>query len=176
MPNSVIRQKPAGRHDVVVCKIPTAAVCEEEVLPESRLALELSCCLQDSAVRNPEARSLRQNALGRKLSCCLQDRRGGVCDPEPAAVACCAPPHPDASHGIAASNLGCGIATSEGCPGRLADTPGRLRSSGGGSRRGDAADSRAGYTPTGSADTSKAGNPVHSSGIAVGPYRRLSHL
>ena len=177
MPNSVIRQKPVGRQDVVVCKIPIAAVCGEEVLPESRLALELSCCLQDPEGRSPEARSLPQNALGRKLSCCLQDRRGGACDPEPAAVGGCAPPHPGFSHGIAANNPGCVIAISEGCPGRLADSPGQPRSSGGDNRRGVAAGNQAGYTPTNPADNSKAGTRAHSSGIAVlGPYRRLSHL
>jgi hypothetical protein len=46
---SVIRQKPPARQDVVVCKIPTAGVCGTEVLPKSRLAPELSCCLQDRA-------------------------------------------------------------------------------------------------------------------------------
>src|SRR6266567_8904465 len=114
MPNSVIRQKPPGRQDVVVCKIPTAVVCGEEVLPESRLALELSCCLQDSVVRSPEAKPLRPNALGRKLSCCLQDREGGVFDPEHAVVGGCAPQPPDVLYGTAANNPGCETATSAG--------------------------------------------------------------
>jgi len=39
---SVIRQKPPGRQDVVVCKIRMRVVCGAEVLPESRLEPELS--------------------------------------------------------------------------------------------------------------------------------------
>ena len=150
-------------------------VCGEEVLPESRLALELSCCLQDSVVRSPEAKPLRPSALGRKLSCCLQDREGGVFDPEHAVVGGCALQLPDVLHGIAANNPGCETATSAGYPGTLADTPRPPRPSGGDNRRGVAAGSLVGYTPTAPADTSKAGNPAHSSGIAVGSYRRLSH-
>src|SRR6478672_1766415 len=83
---SVIRQKLPGHQDVVVCKIPTVGVCGAEVLPESRLAPELSCCLQDSGVRHPGAKSLRRNALGQKLSCCLQDREDAVFGPELAAA------------------------------------------------------------------------------------------
>src|SRR5450432_1306823 len=83
---SVIRQKLPGHQDVVVCKIPTAGVCGAEVLPESRLAPELSCCLQDSGDRHPGAKSLRRSALGRKLSCCLQDRADAAFDPGRAAV------------------------------------------------------------------------------------------
>ena len=102
-----------------------------EVLPKSRLAPELSCCLQDSGGWRQPTRPLIRNALGRKLSCCLQDCRAGACDPESAALDGCAPPHPDVSHGIAANNPGCGIAISAGSPCRLADTPGQPRSSGG---------------------------------------------
>src|SRR5207253_2374413 len=80
------RPQPPGRQDVVVCKIPKPAVCRVEVLLEPRLALELSCCLQDSPVRRPAAIPLRRNALGRKLSCCLQDRAGAVFGPERAEV------------------------------------------------------------------------------------------
>jgi hypothetical protein len=56
-----------------------------------------------------------------------------------------------------------------------ADTPGPPRSSGGDNRRGVAVGSLVGYAPTAPADLSKAGNPAHSSGIAAGSYRRLSH-
>src|SRR5438093_10563871 len=98
---SVIRQKLPGHQDVVVCKIPTAGACGAEVLPESRLAPELSCCLQDPGARHPEAKPLRRNALGQKLSCCLQDRKDAVFGPELAAAGGCAGRWPGAARDTA---------------------------------------------------------------------------
>ena len=174
--SSVIRQKPPGYQHVVVCKIPKPGACAAEVLPESRLAPELSCCLQDSGGRRPGARSLLRNALGRKLSCCLQDRAGAVFGPERAAVGGCARPRLGVAHGTAASNRGCGTAISEGCPGIPGGIPGLPRFSGGDNRRDAAAGTQVRCIPTALVDISMAGRIVHSSGIAVRPYRRLSHL
>src|SRR5450432_2848296 len=161
---SVIRQKLPGHQDVVVCKIPTAGVCGVEVLPESRLAPELSCCLQDPEVRHPGAKSLRRNALGQKLSCCLQDREDAVFGPELAAAGGSAGRWPGAVRDTVASNPGCGNAISEGCPSRLGDTPGPQRSSGDDNRRDGGAGNPVGCTPTAPADTSKAGSSAHNSG------------
>jgi hypothetical protein len=172
---SVIRQKPLRYQDVVVCKIPTAGVCGVEVLPESRLAPELSCCLQDPGVRHPGAKSLRRNALSQKLSCCLQDREDAVFGPELAAAGGSVGRWPGAVRDTVASNPGCGNAISADCPGIPDGIPDPPRSSGGDNRRGGAAGSQARCTPTAPADTSMAGRFVHSSGIAVRPYRRLSH-
>jgi hypothetical protein len=158
--------------DVVVCKIPTAAVCGAEVLPKSRLAPELSCCLQDSEVPPPAAKPLRRNALGRKLSCCLQDRADAVSGPERAAGAGSARWRPGAVGDTAANTPGYGIAISAGCPGTLGGIPGPPRSSGGDTRRGGGTDNRGRCTPTAPADISRAGRSAHSSGIAVRPYRR----
>ena len=173
---SVIRQKPPGRQDVVVCKIPTAGACGVEVLPKSRLALELSCCLQDSGVRRPIAKLLPRNALGRKLSCCLQDRADAVFGPERAAVGGCARLRLGVARGTAASNRGCGNAISEGCPGTPGGIPDLPRLSGGDHRRGAVSGSRVRCIPTVPVDISMAGRIARSSGIAVRPYRRLSHL
>ena len=172
---SVIRQKPPACQDVVVCKIPTAAVCGMEVLPIPKLAPEPSCCLQDSEVRRPAARPLRQNALGRKLSCCLQDRAGAVFGPARAEVGDSARPQRGAARGTGASSPGCGSAISADYPGILADRPGPQRSSDGGNRRDAAAGIRADCIPIAPADISMAGKSRHSSGNAVRPYRRLSH-
>ena len=151
------------------------AACGAEVLPEPRLAPELSCCLQDSGGRRPAARPLRRNALGRKLSCCLQDRAGAASGPERAAVGGSARRRPGAARDTAASNPGCGSAISAGCPGIPGGIPDPQRSSGGDNRRGGAAGIRVRCKPTAPADTSMAGRSAHSSGIAVRPYRRLSH-
>ena len=146
-----------------------------EVLLISRLAPELSCCLQDYEVRRPAARPLRQNALGRKLSCCLQDRADAVSGPERAAGAGSARRRPGAARDIAANSPGYGIAISAGCPGTPGGIPGPPRSSGGDTRRGADAGNRSRCTPTVPADISRAGRSAHSRGIAVRPYRRLSH-
>jgi hypothetical protein len=172
---SVIRQKPSGRQDVVVCKILTAGVCGAEVLPESRLALELSCCLQDSGVRCPPARPLRRNALGRKLSCCLQDRADAAFGPERAAVGGSAQRRRGAVGGTAANTPGCETAISGGCQGIPGGIAGPRRSSGGDTQRGGGAGNRDRHRPPAPVDISRAGKSAHRSGIAVRPYRRLSH-
>ena len=146
-----------------------------EVLPKSRLAPELSCCLQDSGDRHPGAKSLRRNALGRKLSCCLQDRANAAFGPGRAAVGGSARPRPGVVGDTAASNPSCGNAISEGCPSRLGDTPGPQRSSGDDNRRDAGAGNPVACTPTAPADTSKAGSSAHNSGTAVRSYRQLSH-
>src|SRR5205085_326644 len=66
-------------------------------------------------------------------------------------------------------------AISEGCPSILGGIRGPRRSSGGGNRRDGAAGSRRRCIPTAQVDISMAGRIVHSSGIAVRAYRRLSH-
>src|SRR5215831_8765917 len=132
---SVIRQKQAVHQDVVVCKIPTVEVSAAEVLPKSRPAPELSCCLQDSGVRHPAARRLRRNVLGRKLSCCLQDRADAVFGLARAATDGSARPRPGAAPGIVANNRDGGIAISEGYRGTPADIPGPRQSSGGDTQR-----------------------------------------
>ena len=172
---SVIRQKPPGYQDVVVCKIQKPGVCAVEVVPGSRLAPELSCCLQDSGGRRPAARSLQRNALGRKLSCCLQDRADAVFGPERAAVGGSVRRQPGVARDTAASTRDCGPAISEGCPSIPGGIRGPRRSSGGGNRRGVAVGSRSRCIPTAQVDISMAARIVHSSGIAVRPYRRLSH-
>ena len=154
---SVIRQKPLGYQDVVVCKIPAAGVCAAEVLPEPRLAPELSCCLQDSGGRRRAARPLRRNALGRKLSCCLQDRADAAFGPERAAAGGSARRPLGVARDTAASNRDCGSAISEDCPGIPGGIPDRRRSSGGDNRRGAAAGSRHRRRPTARAETSMAG-------------------
>jgi hypothetical protein len=146
------------------------------VLPEPRLAPELSGCLQDSGGRHPGARSLRWNALDRKLSCCLQDRANAVFGPERAAVGGCARLRRGVAGGTSASNRGCGTAISEGCPGIPGSIPGLPRLSGGDNRRGAVSGTRVRCRPTAPVDISMAGRIAHSSGIAVRPYRRLSHL
>jgi len=166
---SVIRQKPPGRQDVVVCKIRMRAACGAEVLPEPRLAPELSCCLQDSPGRRPAARPLRRNALGQKLSCCLQDRADAVVGHERADVGDSARQQRGAAPGTGASSPGCGSAISADCPGILGDTPDPPRFSDGGNRRAGAADSRADCTLIDAADISMAGSSAHSSGNAVRP-------
>ena len=146
-----------------------------EVVPESRLAPELSCCLQDSGVRGPAARSLRRNALGRKLSCCLQDRADAAFGPERAAVGDSARRPAGVARDTAASNRGCGSATSADCPGIPGGIQDPRRSSGGDNRRGPAAGRRHRCTPTAPAETWMAGNCAHNTDIGVCPYRRLSH-
>ena len=163
------------RQDVVVCKIPRREVCAAEVLLESRLARKLSCCLQDSGGRSRAARSLLRNALDRKLSCCLQDRANAFFGRERAVVGDSVQQQPGAAGGNAASNPASEHATSVGCPDRPGGIPGPSRSSGGDIQRGAGADSRSRCTPTAPADISMAGRSAHSSGIAVRPYRRLSH-
>src|SRR5450755_2006516 len=172
---SFIRQKPPGYQDVVVCKIPKLRVCAAEVIPESRLAPELSCCLQDSGGQRPAARSLQRNALGRKLSCCLQDRADAVFGPERAAVGGCAQLRQGVARDTAANNRDSRHAISEGCPSIPGDIPGPRRSSGDDNRRGGAAGSRSRCIPTAPVDISMAGRIAHSRGIAARPYRRLSH-
>ena len=172
---SFIRQKPQAHQDVVVGKIPKQQVCAAEVFPESRLAPELSCCLQDPGVRRPTARPLRRSALDRKLSCCLQDRSAAVSGPERAAAGDSARLQPGAVRDTAANSLDSGIAISAGYPGIPGGIPGPLRSSGGDIQRGVGAGNRDRCTPTAPADISMAGRFAHSSGIAVRPYRRLSH-
>jgi hypothetical protein len=168
--------KPLDCQDVVVCKIPKPGVCGAEVIPESRLAPELSCCLQDSGGRRPAARSLQRNASGQKLSCCLQDRADAVFGPAHAAVGGCARPRRGVAHDTAANNRGCRHAISEGCQRHTWRYSGSARqSSGDDNRRGDAAGNRSRCIPTASLDISMAGKIAHSRGIAVRPYRRLSH-
>ena len=169
--------KEARRQDQkdVVCKTASQVRAAPEVLRLPRLALELSCCLQDAGVRRPAARPLRRNALGQKLSCCLQDRSAAVSGPERAAVGGSARRRPGAVRDTAASSPDCEIAISAGCPGISGGTPGTPRSSGGGTQPGDGAGNRDRCTPTEPADTSTAGTFAHSSGNAVRPYRRLSH-
>ena len=176
MCSCVIRQKRPGYQDVVVCRIPKPGACAAEVLPEPRLAPELGCCLQDSGGRRPEAKPLLRNALGRKLSCCLQDRADAVSGPERAVVGGCGRPRLGVAHGIAASNRGCGTAISEGCPGIPGGIPDLPPLSGGDNRRDAAAGTQVRCIPTARVDISMAGRIVHSSGIAVRPYRRVSHL
>ena len=96
--------------------------------------------------------------------------------PERAAVGGCARLRLGVAHGTAASNRGCGTAISEGCPGIPGGIPGRPRLSGGDNRRDAAAGTQVRCIPTALVDISMAGRIVHSSGIAVRPYRRLSHL
>src|ERR1700678_993544 len=129
MATSVIRRKPLDCQNVVVCKLPTAVVYATEVVPRSRLGLELSCCLQDSGVRRPAARSRRRNALGRKLSCCLQDRATAVFGPELAAVGDSARRPSGVARDSAASNRDYGSAISERYPGIPADIRGPRRPS-----------------------------------------------
>ena len=119
---------------------------------------------------------MRRNALGRKLSCCLQDRADAVSDPERAAVGGCARPRLGVAPGTAASNRDCGTAISAGCPGIPGGIPDPPRLSGGDNRRDAAAGTQIRRIPTGLVDISMAGRIVHSSGNAVRPYRRLSHL
>ena len=85
---------------------------EAEVLPEPRLAPELSCCWQDAPGPRQSAKPVRQNALDRKLSCCWQDRAAAASDPGLAAVGGCVRRRPDCPPGAAASNRDCGSATS----------------------------------------------------------------
>jgi alpha-beta hydrolase superfamily lysophospholipase len=47
-----------GTRDVVVCKIPTVGVLRAEVLPKSRLAPELSCCLGAALAHTLRARDI----------------------------------------------------------------------------------------------------------------------
>jgi len=145
------------------------------VFPEPRLALELSCCLQDSGVRGPAARSLRRNALGPKLSCCLQDRADAAFGPERAVAGGSAERRRGAARDSAASNPGSRRATSADCPGTPGGIRDRRRSSDGDNRRAGAAGSQVRCKPIALADTLMAGRFVHSSGSAVRPYRRLSH-
>jgi hypothetical protein len=153
---SVIRQKPPVYQDVVVCKIPTAGVCGAEVLPKSRLAPELSCCLQAPGVRRPTARPLRRNALGRKLSCCLQDRSVAVSGPERAAAGDSARRRPGAVRDTAANSLDSGIAISADYPGIPGGIPGPPRPSGDDIQRAGGAGNRDRCTPTAPADISMA--------------------
>ena len=170
-----MRQDRWLRQQVVVCKMAAGEAGGAEVLRLPRLAPELSCCLQDSGVRHPGAKSLRRNALGQKLSCCLQDREDAVFGPELAAAGGSAGRRPGAVRDTAASIPGCGNAISADCPGIPGGILDPQRSSDGDNRRGGAAGSRARCTPTAPADISMAGRFAHSTGIAVRPYRRLSH-
>jgi hypothetical protein len=172
---SVIRRKPPGHQEVVVCKIQAAAVCAAEVLPRPRLAPALSCCLQDSVARHPGARPLQQNALGRKLSCCLQDRTDAVFGPERAAAADCALRRLGVAPDTAANNPSCGIAISVGYPGIPGGIPGPPQSFRDDIQRDAGADSRGRCTPPAPAETLRAERSAHNTGIAVRPYRRLSH-
>jgi hypothetical protein len=79
---SFIRRKPQARQDVVVGKIPKQEVCAAEVLLESRLAPELSCCWQEAQGPSRAGKPPPQNALDQKLSCCWQDRADASFGPE----------------------------------------------------------------------------------------------
>ena len=132
--------------------------------------------MQDSAGLRPGAKSLLRNALDRKLSCCLQDRADAVFGPELAAAGGCARLRRDAARDTAASTQGCERAISEGCPGIPGGIPDLPRPFGGDNRPDAAAGTQVRCIPTALVDISMAGAIVHSSGIAVRPYRRLSHV
>jgi hypothetical protein len=106
----------------------------------------------------------------------LEDRADAVFGLARAATDGSAGPRPGAAPGIVANNRDGGIAIFEGYRGTPADIPGPRQSSGGDTRRAGGAGSWVRCTPTAPADTSRAGRIVHSSGIAVQPYPRLSHL
>jgi hypothetical protein len=157
---------------VVVCKIPPPQVSVAEALPRSRLASELSCCLQDVPRRGRKTKPLLRNALGRKLSWCLQDRATAGAGPGGAAGSGWPLPQPGSFPDSAASNRDARTATCERSPNNPADTRHRRRSFGGGNQRAVAAGNRAGYTPLAWADTSLAGRFGRNSGSAVRSYRR----
>ena len=152
--------------------MPAAGVCAAEVVPESRLAPELSCCLQDSGVWRPAARFRQRNALGRKLSCCWQDRAAAASDPGLVAVAGCFRRRLDCSAGADASNRDGWHAISGSYPDRPDGIPDRKRSYGGGFQSADAAGTPTRCRPIDRAGTLRVGRPAHNSDNAVRPYRR----
>ena len=126
-----IRRKPNRCQNVVVGKIRSGGRGAAEVLPEPRLAPELSCCWQDAPGRRPPAKPVRRNALGRKLSCCWQDREASASDPGLAAVGGCVRRWPDCSAGAGASTRDCGPAICGSYPDKPAGIPDPRRSCGG---------------------------------------------
>jgi hypothetical protein len=163
-----MRQVRLRNQQVVVGKNPKLAVCGAEVLPKSRLAPELSCCLQDSGDRRPAAKSLQHNVLDRKLSCCLQDRAAAVFGPERAVAGGYARRRPDAVGDNDASIQRSGRATSGRYPDRSAGIPGPQVSAGD-NRRDDAVDRQADCRPSERAGTSMAESCSGNSGNAFHP-------
>jgi len=165
-----MRQARLRNQEDVVCKMTARPAEERKVLQSPRLALELSCCLQDWLRRSRPARSVQRNALGRKLRCCLQDSAAAVCDRGLSVAAGCARRRRVSCRGTASSSLDSGRATCAGCPGNLRGTRDRKRFSPGGSPCAAVAGRLARYRPSGAAETSKAGNCADNSGMAVLPF------
>ena len=141
------------------------------MLPEPRLAPELSCCWQDAQGSRPPAKPVQPNALGRKLSCCWQDCEAYAADPGLVAVGGCVRRWPDGFPGGVASTRDSESAICGSCPDRPAGIPDHRRPCGGGHRSAAAADSRIRRRPIDRAETSMAGKPAHNTDTAVGPYR-----
>jgi hypothetical protein len=143
-----------------------------EVLPEPKLAPELSCCWQDGQGPRRPARPVLRNVLDRKLSCCWQDREAAASDPGLVAVGGCARRWPDGSPGVGASTRDSGPAISGNCPDTPVGIPDQRRVCGGGHPNADAAGTPIRCRPIDPAETWMAGRPARNSDTAVGPYRR----
>src|SRR5208283_3615601 len=162
----------ANRHqNVVVGKIRTVGHGGAEVLPEPRLAPELSCCWQDAQGSRRPAKPVQRIALGRKLSCCWQDCGASASDPGLVAAGGCVRRWPDWSPGGGASTPDAGSAICGSCPDRPAGIPDQRRSCDGGYRSAAVADRPIRCRPIDRAETLMAEKPAHNSNTAVGPYR-----
>jgi hypothetical protein len=156
----------------VVCKITPTTLGAAEALQSPRLALELSCCLEDRRRRSRRAKPVRRNALSPELSCCLQDRTAAVCGPAVSDAGGSAPQPRGASRDIVSSNRDWRRAIYADCRGTPRGTPDQSRSSLCGSRCAAFAGTRLGCRPFGGAGTSMAGKSPGSSDSAVHPYGR----
>src|SRR5271167_613194 len=140
----------------VLFKGPPAVPSRRQRSEESALGKKLSCSLQEARPPVPIAKPRRQNVLGPELSCSLQDAASGAAGPADADLAGYAGQTRGGSAGTGGDNRDGGRAICADCPGRPDGTRGRLRSSGGGTRAGAAADNRGDRKPVAEDEKGKA--------------------
>ena len=138
---SVVKQRRGSHQRDVVGKTPKERPARAQRPVESRLANELSCCLQDARHPLPTAKLRPPNALSPKLRCCLQDAPVGASDRAGVVAGGSAPPPGDGVGGTASNSPDAGHATCVDSPDTLVGRRDRKLSSAGDSRADVAADS-----------------------------------
>jgi hypothetical protein len=152
-----MRQVRRQDQKAVVCKTARQGSSEPEALRLSRLAPELSCCLQDPRRQGPAAKYRRRNALGPQLRCCLQDAAGAVCCYGPVAGRGSVPSRRGGFACISSNNRDADAATCGRYRGRRPDIRDRRPALRGGSRHAAGAGNRLSGTLPDAVGTGTAG-------------------